>query len=804
MLLSDRILAWPIAHPALALLLSVIVTLVAAAGLTRFDMNHDPRAFFGEGNPDFERFKDFEARYGDRDLVMFAIHPRSGTVFTRENLHILEQLTERGWQMPHALRSQSLTNFQFTEVDGDELFTEPLVEEPLMLSDKQLQRIRDIALNEPALLHGAVSPSGHVAAVVVTVTLDAGRRDAPQVAEWATHLQAEFAQRYPDVEFLLTGTVIFNEAMSKATQDGFTEIFPISMLAGILCLLFLLGSGLGTLYTLLIVVLSVVVAIGTSAALGIVFQPLSAYAPAIILTLGIADCLHILVSFYQGLRNGLAKRDAIADSMRVNFQPVVLTSVTTAIGFICLNTSESPPLRDLGNIVAIGVVAALFFSLVLLPALLVLLPAPRVRQENTRSQVWMIALAGFIVRRRYPLLISSSVIMLALTAFIPLNEFNDVWHRYFDKSYPVRVANDFITRELTGLHRIEFSLPAQDEGGVSDPEYLQGLERFKQWAEAQDEVVYTVTYVDVIKRLNRDMNGGDAAFYRVPDSRELAAQYLLMYEMSLPFGLGLDNQVTMGKDQTMFSVVLKPSTSSAVMAFGKRAERWVQQNLPSYMQVKATGLDLLFGSVARRNMMSMLSGTFTALLLISALILVALRSVRYGLLSLLPNILPAAMAFGIWGVINGEIGLSVSIVACITLGIVVDDTIHFLSKYVRAKREKQLPTPDAVMYSLKTVGVALVFTSIILVANFGVLAFASFYPSQSLGILTSVTILVALLVDFFFFVPLLLVLDERFSRRRGRISLVDAALTTDSGPAESPAPDAAGKARGSLPAHEAG
>ena len=787
MLFLDRMISWPVRHPLMAVLASLLLVLASALGLDKFDMNNDPRAFFGDNNPDFELFMDFEARYGDRDIVMFAVHPGDGTIFTRQTLHILEELTERGWQMPHALRSQSLTNFQYTAVDGDELATDYLVEDALSLSDDQIQRVREIALNEPALVHGAVSPSGHVGAVAVTVTLDAGRRDAPAVAEWARTLQHEFAERYPDVEFLLTGTVIFNEAMSQATRDGFTEIFPISMLAGVLTLLLLLGSLLGTIYTLVIVVLSVIVAIGISASLGIVFQPISGYAPAIILTLGIADCLHILVSYHHALRNDMAKREAILDSLRVNAQPVVLTSITTAIGFVCLNTSESPPLRDLGNIVAIGVMAALFFSLILLPALVMLLPAPKVSREDARSQVWMTQLAAFIVRQRYRLLVGSSVLMLITAAFIPLNRFNDVWHRYFDESYPIRLANDFISRELTGLHRIEFSLPARDEGGISDPHYLDGLERFKQWAESHDEVVYTVTYVDVIKRLNRDMNGADPAFYRVPDSRELAAQYLLMYEMSLPFGLGLDNQVSMGKDATMFSIVLKPSNSSAVIDFGRAAEQWVQQNLPDYMHAKATGLDLLFGSVARRNMVSMLSGTFTALFLISLLILLALRSVWYGLLSLLPNVLPAAMAFGLWGLIQGEIGLSVSIVACITLGIVVDDTIHFLSKYVRAKREKKLSTPDAVMYSFRTVGVALVSTSLILVANFGVLAFANFYPSQSLGILTSITILVALVVDFFFFVPLLLVLDERRRHKREQapgLAPVAAALPEGTSPQE--------------------
>jgi predicted RND superfamily exporter protein len=663
--------------------------------------------------------------------------------------------------MPHAIRVQSLSNFQHTEVKGDELYTSYLVEDPLELDDAKLAKIRQIALQEPALLHAAVSPQGHVAAIAVTVMVEPGRRSAPMIAEWAEAVRDDYRERYPEVDFYLSGTVVFNQALSNATAESLQTLLPLSFLATLIALYAMLRSVSGVVITMLVVNGSIIGAVGVAALLGITFQPISSYAPAIILTLGIADCIHILISYQQQLRHGLAKQAAMLESLRVNYQPVMLTSLTTAVGFLFMNTSESPPFRDMGNIVSIGVMLALALSLVLLPALAMLVPPPKVAERDSAGQLYMLRFADWLIQRWRAMLAVSLAVMLIFALGVPRNTFNDVWSLYFDESYDVRKANDFMSRELTGMHRVDYSIPARDQGGISEPEYLLALDAFKTWAEAQPEVVYAVSYADIIKRLNRNMNGADETFYRVPESRELAAQYLLMYEMSLPFGLGLDNQMSMNQDQTLFGIVLYQTDSATVLAFAKRADAWIAANFPAYMQTTATGLDLLFGEVAYRNSVSMISGTLGAFLVISLMIMFALRSVRYGLLSLLPNILPAIMAFGLWGLLSGQVGLSLSVVACLTLGIVVDDTVHFLSKYVRAKREQSLSTEAAVRYAFRTVGVALVATSIILVANFGVMAFSGFYPSSSLGTLTAITIVMALVVDMFFFAPFLLLLDRR-------------------------------------------
>ena len=190
-------------------------------------------------------------------------------------------------------------------------------------------------------------------------------------------------------------------------------------------------------------------------------------------------------------------------------------------------------------------------------------------------------------------------------------------------------------------------------------------------------------------------------------------------------------------------------------------------NIPD---LRAVGVSptVMFAHIGMKNIISMLSGTTIALVLISLILIVALGSWRYGLLSLIPNLVPAGMAFGVWALIDGEIGMALSVVTAMTLGIVVDDTIHFLSKYLRARREQGLSAEDAVRYAFSTVGVALWVTSVALVAGFLVLATSSFKLNSGMGLLTAIVISIALLVDFLLLPPLLIRWDKWLSKGQNK------------------------------------
>jgi predicted RND superfamily exporter protein len=748
-------------HPWVCILFTLFLVACSGYGLKFAEFNNDSRALFADDNEGMKRLTALEDKFSKDDNVIIIVRPQNGDVFTQRNLKLLQQLTEKAWTIPKTQRVDSLTNFQHTQVDGDELNVVDLVGDVDQLSDSDLAKIKHIALNEPNLVKNVVSVSGHAASVSVTViTEDRKGQEAPMIMDYVEQMRDEFSRDYPDVEIMLTGMVAFKSASRSTTENELSSTSIYSGIAILLCLLIMLRSIVSVIQTMLVIILSIVVAMGSIVWLGVEITPVMGGAPAIILTLAVADSIHLLITYQHQIRQGADKYQATYETLRINTQPVFLTSLTTAIGFLFLNSSESPPFADMANMVSIGVMAAWFLSVVFLPALLVVLPQQRFMGGNRDHRI-MDGFADFVVDHRKPVFIVSSVVFATLALFSLKNEFNDVWMEYFDETYEVRRATEFMVKELTGNHRLQFAFPSGETSGIMEPEYMRGLESFANWARQQPEVEYVSSFSDTIKRLNRDMNGGNPDFYRIPDQRDLISQYSLMFQMSLPFGLGLENQIDMDQSTVRVNVLLGGVSSNEILAFESRADQWIQQNLPPSMEVRGVGFDLLLGELSYQNGQGMLVGTVLALLVVSMLLVVALRSVKYGLLSMLPNLFPAVISFGIWAMIDGQIGISVSIVACMTLGIVIDNTVHFLSKYTRAKQESNLTSIEATRYAFKTVGIALVATTLVISANFGMMSFSHYYPNASMGLLTAITVAVALAVNFLFFVPVLLFVDHR-------------------------------------------
>jgi predicted RND superfamily exporter protein len=231
--------------------------------------------------------------------------------------------------------------------------------------------------------------------------------------------------------------------------------------------------------------------------------------------------------------------------------------------------------------------------------------------------------------------------------------------------------------------------------------------------------------------------------------------------MSLPYGLDLNNQINIDKSATRIAVTLKTLSTNELLALEERAQQWLKKNGLPAMQVPGASTSLMFANIGSRNIQSMLFGAALALILISIILIFALRSLKFGLISLIPNLVPTLMAFGLWGLLVGQVGLGLSVVAGLTIGIVVDDTIHYLSKYLRARREKGLDPEDAVRYAFHSVGLALWVTSLALVAGFAILSQSHFYLNSTMGIMTAVTIAFALMTDFLFLPPLLMKIEKK-------------------------------------------
>tara|TARA_R110001592_G_scaffold52649_3_gene161231 strand:- start:10356 stop:12689 length:2334 start_codon:yes stop_codon:yes gene_type:complete len=746
---------------------SILIVILAALSLPNTKFSSDYRIYFSEDNPHLQAYEELQATFTKSDNVMFVIAPRDGQVFTQSTLAIIEQLTDMAWQLPYSIRVDSITNYQHTIAEDDDLIVDNLVRDSLKRTNDELNQAKNIALNEPSLAGKLISLSADVTAVNISIEMPGldPSTETPEVAYAAYDIQSLLKEKYPDLEVYVTGQIIMDNTFKDAAIYDLTHIIPLAFLIATLCIaiyMFMASGSVVTLFSgslsiLIIIVASILFAQGIASWLHIDITTASANAPTMILTLAIADSIHILASFFQQMQLGKTKAAAISESLRINQQPVFLTSITTIIGFLSLNFSDSPPFKDLGNIVAIGVFGAWLFSVFLLPALIMCLPFTVKEKANNESR-WTQVLANFVIRYAKKVLLVSILVMGFCIAFLPQNELNDIWIDYFDTSMKQRQSADFTRERLTGLGDISFIVSAKEGKSVTDPAYLEGLEKAAIWLRQQAEVQHVLSFSDVMKRLNKNLYGDVEEQYRLPENAELAAQYLLLYEMSLPFGLDLNNQVDITKTQTRLLGSLAKISTSELLDLQSRAIEWFAINIPELDFSHGASSDVMFAHIGQSNIISMLEGTFIALILISIVLGISLRSAYYGTISLLPNILPALVAFGIWGMTVAQIGLGLSVVFGMTLGIVVDYTVHFLSKFLRAKRENQLSTEDAIRYAFSTVGVALLVTTFILFANFSVLTISDFSMNADMGLMTAVTIVVALLVDFFFLPPLLLFL----------------------------------------------
>lgn len=752
---------WIIRWKYLVVLASLAVVVAAAYGGQFLEFSNDYRMFFGENNPQLLAFEKMQKTYNKNDNILFVITPKSGKVFTKDTLTVIQDITREAWQVPYSTRVDSITNHQHTAAEEDDLIVEDLVIDPDVLTEDDLLKIQSIAINEPSMVHRLISPDSKFAGVNVTVELPGKALDeVPTTVAFARELKQKMLEKYPDVEIRLVGMAVMNNAFPEASQDDVTTLYPLALGFIILTLLVLLRGLSATIATFFMIIMSIMTAMGLAGWSGILLSPPAMSAPIMILTMAIADAVHLLVTMRHELAIGKNRNDAMIESMRINFRPIFVTSLTTVLGFLSLNFSDAPPFHDLGNIASMGVAAAFIFSITFLPAIVCILPASG-KREVAGKQL-MVNFGEFVIAKQKLLLVGNVLIIILLATFVPLNELNDQFVEYFDETVEFRRDSDYASENLTGVYYIDYALGTEESGGISEPDFLANVDRFSQYLRSQPEVIHVQTITDTFKRLNKNMHGDDPSWQRLPEERNLAAQYLLLYEMSLPYGLDLNNQIDIDKSATKIAVTLKTLTSNEVITFDDNAVKWLKENTPSITPYNSSPT-IMFAHLGKRNINSMLIGTSIALVFISAVLIFFLGSVKYGVISLIPNLTPALAAFGIWGATVGQVGIGLSIVTGMTLGIVVDDTVHFLSKYLRARREKGLNAEDAVRYAFNSVGLALLVTSVVLIAGFMILAQSHFYLNSSMGLLTSVVILLALIIDLTL-LPALLI---KFSNNSG-------------------------------------
>ncbi len=739
-------------------LLSLLLIVISSVGLKNTVLVTDYKAFFDKNDPYLNAYEALQEQYDGADHITFLIRSEEGSLFTKPSLQMLQTFTSKAWQLPFTTRVDSITNYQHSVADGDTLVVQDLVGELEPLDTAAINRLASIATQEQTLVNRLVSPSADSTAIHVSMRIPEPLiTNTQEMMTQARALAANIQADNPHLEIHIAGVSAVNHAFGEIAEADSATMVPLMFLIVLVICGLLLRSVTSVLCVLFIILSSILTALGIAGWLGLPLNNINIIAPNIILTLAVTDSVHLLTSYFKQARSGIDRIDALKQSLATNLRPVFLTSLTTALGFLSLNFNESPPFRSLGNITAIGVIAAFIYSIGVLPFFMSKLsPSKKVNQHKPLG---FDRYLDVLFNNRRAVLGTLLLISVAFASLSTLNELNDDNIDYFDRSTAIWQAADFSDQHLGGPLLIEYGLNSGQPEGVYDLSYLKQVEAFSQWLRAQPDVVHVHGFTDIMKRINRNMHGDQPEAYQLPDSRALAAQYTLLYELSLPYGLGLTNQVSLNKDASRLSIILHKVNADRVIELNKQALHWLEQNAPA-ITTQGASVNLMFAHLGHNNLHSMIKGSIVIVLVIALTLVIMLGSLRYGLISMIPNLLPPLVMFGIWGLLIGEINFGAAAVFSIAIGIIVDDTVHMLSKYEFARRHHSLSPEAAIRYTFQHTGSALIITTVAIALGFLSLAFSLLDVNKSMGIMVSMTVVIALILDFVLLPTLLLWLDK--------------------------------------------
>jgi len=764
-----------------------MILLLTLPGLAQLWINSDYRSNFAADNPQLLDMEKMQEYFPSDDNLVIAVHAKKdNNVFTQETLATIAKLTDELSSLPHFLQVHSITNYNYIEDKNDEIVVKQPLMNPDTLSPEMLKKWQEIYIKEPALQNRLLSQSGNATVICATFSLPKQATESMHIIhQQAKKIIEDANAKNENLDFYLSGTITGNESFMEATRADLMTLIPLSYGLIFLIIFFFVGSW----YNLLVIYLSLTISILITLGIKGWFYPgitaNDAFAPTAIMIIAVSDFIHIFDGIMH--QKSLHKNQAIAVSkaVQINFVPIVMTNVTTAIGMFCLNFNESPTIAAFGNLVGLGVFVAMLLSLTLVPHLL---------SRDTSFHAAPIAapylqtFMNFLVRyvpQKNPIKNTVIVLIMIISCFgMGLNTWQDEITKAFDKSFDFRKANDFINHEITGLHQLDFALLTPKERGIVEYDFMHLAEDFEGWLKQQKDVVHTDSIVTPIKRIQELLQPPSLDENQVTENQKTAlsakknaiSQYLLVYELSLPAGASLNDKMTQEWNGIRIQVRLKETDTASILEIEKKAREWFSQRTHQIqgaqiqetkiprdtpttdandthtpIQMSIASIDLMFAHIVQSNIYGLMMGTFASFVMIGFLIMFMLKSPLVGLIAIISNLWPICIGYGLWGFTYGQLGLSAAAVGSVSLGIVVDDTIHVLHRFMHHLRQSPDRSPaiiqQAILQSVTEVGPAMIITALVFSLGFSVLIFSNYIPTRIFGSLTGLTISVAVIVD---------------------------------------------------------
>lgn len=745
-------LLWSLLATAFALAALNGLTLNGKTLLPGMQVDNSMEVWFLEGDEDLRRLKEFQSYFSSDEYIVFAF--ARDDIFQPDVLRKIQDLTEKLYALPYVRKVTSLTNVEEFRAEDDSLEIEDLFAS-IPADPAQLRAKKARVLSNPLYVNNVISKDGTTTALILYVQPQPAGVNYQRELTDAVYALMDAENENGKYQFHASGSTLLIGEEDRATTDDSATLYLLALIL-LIVTLYLLHRRLA--FVVVPLVILVVAILWSHAAIpltGSTFNMVLSIMGALVMVIGIADTIHF-IAVYNELAHVADNFQRVRRTVETVFMPCLFTSLTTAAGFASMVTSNMKPVAEFGFFAALAMALTFIANVVLVTVFLSFLrpaqPGSRAQKAATTPVFIQRALAGVVqLNQRHPhwnIGISLALFLVSLSGILMI-EVNTHEIEYFKKDHRFRVATEFIEDRLTGTFSLEILLKGP-EGSFTSPDHLRRMEQLQAYLKEFPEVRDTFSMVDYLKEMHRAMHNEDDGYRQVPDSQELIAQYFLLADDTLAdyvdtttFGVAQIGARMKSIDTDRAEVIFKAVEAKIDTLFaGTDLTVETSGMMPAYIHMN----DYIVDSQVR--------GFGQAAVIIFLMLALLVRSLKLAAVAMIPNLIPVALTMGIMGWSGIYLDFGTVLIGSIALGLAVDDTIHFLSRF-KILFAQYGSYDKAIEQTILQIGVPLCTTSIILFFGFASLTLTTFKPNIYFGMMAAITMLTALVADLLVLPPLI-------------------------------------------------
>lgn len=754
--------AWIVRNRIVVILTCLIVTIALGTFTDRLKFDTNYRIWFESDDPYLAQHDKFLREFGNDDSFVVAFEDEQG-ILRKEPLQAIQRLTDKFWHLRGVMRVDSLSNFQATRATDDGISVKDLFPADEPLDAQAIKAGADYIAGEPLITGALLSKDQKVAVIRGKFAPNAINPELPHAVYTQLKQILDEESARSGYTFHIAGGPITDEAFDQVSKSDGAKLMPLLLLAMVAILALLFFSVWAVIIPLVVAVLTIAATLGLHGLLGFKIDAVTAITPQVLLGISVATVMHVLATFFDEKRKGATSKDAAREALADNFVPVVLTNITTALGFASFMVGNIVPVTLFGFLACVGSMFLMVLSLSLVPALLSFYPKKAGRSPLAALDLSsrLGRLGAWVVRHRKPVILSWVALTVLFAAFIPKLTVDSNPSLYFREGHWFRDSINFIQTKGSGGAVYEIVVRGKGPESIKTLDYMRDLDKLSEYLKNDAPVDFANVYSlsIILRNINRSMHADDQAYHTLPDSNEAIAQYLLLYSLSVPVGQDINDRFNVDNSATRVTVI-RPLTSTKISRRNIDAiSAWAAQNL-KHAKLEFTGRDVLYTNMGNNLTDSMVKSLAFDLLVIIPVLLLMFRSVTAGVVSVFSSVAPLVIVLGLMALQGIMLDVGTLMVAALGLGIVVDDTVHLLAHYFKYRKAGE-DAETASMSTMRHIGTPALATTLTLICAFAMFTLAQFQPNHYFGLLISIMVALALIADLSLTPALLAWLDGR-------------------------------------------